>query len=238
MQLSLIAAFLALPTVTLSPSQPVHEGGVMAAASTPLATDGVVLLRLGLSPKSLAAAGVTAAQVATVASNLDSSTPAQNGALDAADGTFATEKQAHDTLLRVVKSGQATSEQVTELGAAKSALSTAVANRIAVMDSLHDAATASLAGVVQAKLDTIRANDRVKVPMQFRVLSKTSTEWLELRELLAHEDACTELGDPQVPEKATALAAWRALSHVALAKSNMDSNLTAIKSGWTAVTGG
>jgi len=117
-------------------------------------------------------------------------------------------------------------------------LAAAITSRESVLDSLHDAATAGLAGVVQSKLDTIRANGHVKVPVQFRVLSRTSTEWLELRELLAHEDACTELGDPQVPEKATALATWRALSDVTLAKSNLDSNLTAIKSAWTIATGG
>jgi hypothetical protein len=206
------------------------------ATAPAVATDGVTLLRLELGPEELAAAGVTSTQVATIAADMDASGPAQNGDLEAADATFASAKQTHDALLRIVKSGQATEQQVTDLQAAKTALDAAVAARESVMDDLHDAATASLSTAVQAKLDQLRANGSVKVPTQFRVLSKTSTEWLELRELLAHEDACAELGDDQVPAKAAALAAWRALADVAAAKSNLDSNLSAVQAAWDTAT--
>ncbi len=200
-----------------------------AGASTDLA---VPVLRAGLSPESIAAAGVAPPGVATMVTDMTASSAHQTGALAAADSTYAQARVAHDTLQRIVNQGQATPQQVLDFQQAKEGFANAAAARQAVLDALFTEATGGLGATQRATLAQIRANARWKLPTEFLVVSRTQVQWVELRELLTHEKIAAKLGWDPDPDCVSQLALLRAQPQVAAAKTSLDSTLAAVRVAW------
>ena len=200
-----------------------------AGASADLA---VPVLRAGLSPEVIAAAGVAPSGVATMVTDMTASSAHQTGALAVADSTYAQAKATHDTLQRIVRRGQATAQEVADLQQAKQDLANATAARQAVLDALFDEATSSLTATQKATLSQIRANSAWKLPTEFLVISRTQAQWVELRDLLQHEKICAKLGWTPDPACVTSLAQLRAQASVAAAKTSLDTNQAAVTTAW------
>ncbi len=200
-----------------------------AGASTDLA---VPVLRAGLSPRAIAAAGVAPPGVATMVTDMAASSAHQTGALAAADSTYTQAKVARDTLQRIVKRGQATPQQVLDFQQAKEGFANAAAARQAVLDALFTAATSGSSVAQRATLAQIRANARWKLPTEFLVVSRTQPQWVELRDLLTHEKVCAKLGWDPDPNYVSRLALLRAQPAVAAAKTRLDSTLAAVRAAW------
>jgi hypothetical protein len=207
---------------------------VAFSTSAPLDEDATTFIRLSLDAEALAAAGVSAAEVPGVVTALEESDEAQSGALATADAAWAAARQEADRLSRIVRAGNSTPQDVTDLTAAKEAFAGATAARDAVLDALFDAGTGVLSAGEQAVLAEVRANRRWKLSMEFLVISRTEAQWVELRDNLMAEKVCAKMGDTLDSEVVQALSAARAQTDVAAAKALLDANLAAVRAAWDA----
>lgn len=211
-------AQLLLAATTFSPAPPTE--------------DAATFVRLSLDPPSLAAAGVTASEVSGIMTALNDSDEAQNGDLATADTEWADARQEVDRLTRIVRAGNSSAQDVTDLNAAKVTLATATTTRDGVLDALFDAGTSVLSAGEQATLAQVRANRHWKLPIEFLVIARTEVQWIELRDGLMAEKVCAKIGDALDTAIAQALAAARAQSGVASAKTSLDTNLAGVQSAW------
>jgi len=199
------------------------------SATSPFASS---IIRVGLDPEALAAAGVSAAQVAGIIEAVLGSDAAVDGDLAAADADYRAAKGEVDRLTRLVRSGTGSAEDVTALAAAESDLAAAEAAQTAAMDALFNAGGAGLPVTTQDTLATIRASRHAKLPVEYLVVSGTRDDWLSLRRALQHEKVAGKTGEEVAAEIATQLATFRARSAVATARANLDARLAAVHTAW------
>lgn len=196
------------------------------------------LMRVGLGPDALAAAGVTSGEVAGLVEDVEDHLTANPSDLSDADGDYAEARAEVDRLERLVRSGQATAQEVSDLATEKSALSTAESDRQTAIDAIFDAGTASLSAGEKAALENIRDNAHWGTPIEFLVVDRTDLEWLDLREALADEEAAAEEGVAQDPTCASLLSTERSDSDVPAAKTAYDTNVSSVRSSWESTVSG
>jgi len=197
----------------------------------------VLLLRAGLSPEALAAAGVQPAQVAGTVQSAVGAVSQAPDALGIADAAYAEARANTDRLKRKIQSGKAEEGDVQAYQTAKAALATATGQRETILNQVFDSATASLGDSRHQALLAIRANKVWNLPTEFLVVSRSEQEWVQLRDALANERIAPKVGEEPDPTAQAQLAAWRAHASVAAAKTGLDSNLATIRAGWTEATG-
>ncbi|MDP1793333.1 MAG: hypothetical protein Q8K63_04265, partial [Acidimicrobiales bacterium] len=146
-----------------------------------------MMMRAGLDPEALAAAGVAPSQLWSCAGSLAASPAAAPGALAQIDSAVEGARAAHDELERKVQSGLASESDATQLVAARQALEAAITARQANDDTLYAAGTASLNATQRATLAAIRANRSWSLPVEFLTVNRTEAEWVTLRKALANE---------------------------------------------------
>jgi hypothetical protein len=235
---SVVFALFLLPIawkVWLAPTA--HAGGdseppppaPLVASDTAIAA-----LRAGLGPDALCAAGLTAQQAGPIVTNLEAAAAASPGSLAAADAGYAAAGVTTDVLRRKIESGLASQQEVASYAAEMQSLATATAQRQAAIDALFTAGTQSLPLVVVAKLQRIRANRSWELPLEFAAVDRSQQEWVALREALLNEKTCAKYDDPPDPALVATLAAARAQADVALAKTNLTTNLAAVTIAWNA----
>lgn len=83
---------------------------------------------------------------------------------------------------------------------------TAIADRAEGIPALFEAGIASLEQPQQAALRTIRTHKSWKVPVAYKIVERTESEWVRLREALADERVIASEGG-QLPERAAAVLA-------------------------------
>ncbi|MCB9609438.1 MAG: hypothetical protein H6716_22795 [Polyangiaceae bacterium] len=193
----------------------------------------VPVLRTGLSPQFLAASGASSGSVNAVL-NAAADDLGDCSALDSADAAYSSARQTRDTLQRLVQSGLGTEEDATSLAAAETALTSATAARDAILGSARAAGAAELTSTQQATLSSLLSNRDRRLPIEFLVLDLEAADWITLRNALDDEKAAPKLGLEPNAELQSFLTAKRAVTAVATAKSNLDSNLTAIQAAWDA----
>lgn len=192
-------------------------------------------MRAGLDARALAAAGVSAESTTSVISSANQYLLAHPSDLPAADAAYATARSESDRLQRLIQSGQATPEDVTAYQTQSAALATATSQRQAALDAIFNAATEGLTSPQRTALSTLRANRALsEASLEFLAVERSQSEWLQLRECLANERIAVELSDTLDQEMQAQLATWRAVSAVATAKSNLDTNLSSVISAWNA----
>ena len=192
----------------------------------------VALLRSGLGPEALTAAGLSGANAATVVSDLITYMTINPGVLDSADVSFSSAKVAADQLKRTIQSGLGTAEDLTAYTTAKANLASATTSRAGVISDFFTAATDDLSQAQKAALSTIRGNAYWDRPTEFLTVTNTEADWVELRDALAHERIANANGEAVDAGVQTILNGYRGNGTVAAAKANLDSNLATVTSVW------
>jgi len=194
----------------------------------------VALLRAGLSPEALAAAGVSSDTLASqLASAADGLTPLP-ASLATADAAYGDARRNRDRLQRLVRSGLGTADDVQALADARTALAAAEAQRAAVLDAVFAAATADLSDAQAATLGQIRANARWKHPIQYRVAARSEADWFALSDALAHVRTHTDFGLDTDPAIEATLEAFDAEGAVSQATTNCSTHLSGCAAVWEA----
>jgi len=228
----LVVKFASTAAVAAASEAQGEGGGNQAPASN----IDVLMIRAGLDARSLAAAGVSGAQVSSVASALAAHV-AQAPSLSEADQALAQARVAHDVLDRKVGSGTATSGEIAELAAARQALEAARAVCAARVDALHAAGSAVLSQQQRMTLAMLRFNADKPAPIEFKVVERTEAEWVALRDALSNERSAAANGEQSNAACQTLLGSARSNSAVAAAKSACDTNLASIQSAWSVAAG-
>lgn len=194
------------------------------------------LIRAGLDPAAIAAAGVSSGSVSSVAQAMASAINAEPSRLASADTAYATARRDVDRLKGLIESGKAGEGDVSAYQSASTSLASASSARQAALDAYFDAGAAVLSAGQRATLGRIRANRAYVLPIEFLVVERSQQEWVDLRDALANERVSAKLGeDPDSGDQA-ALATWRAVGVVASAKSSSDTNLATITSSWNSAS--
>ena len=195
----------------------------------------VALVRAGLDAEALAAAGVSASSVGTVAGDVTEHLMTNQTLIELADAAVANAKQQANQLKRVIQSGRATSEQIDAYPGATLQMSQDRAQCQALVDAVFDAATANLSQAQRDTLGAIQENrSNWDLPLEFLVVDRTEPQWVELRDCLANERIAAKLGEaPDAGPQAT-LAQLRSDPLVAAAKANLDANSAVIDNAWQA----
>ncbi len=211
---------------------------VRSAAETPQQPDAAsvasMLHAAGLGPDTLAAAGLTPAQtsafVAEVledAADLVADFRAARHALHAASNN-------HNHHLERVRSGRGDQQNLTDLAAAKAALDQAEADLQAVKTACLACAVEGLPADVRTRLDRIRANRDVDLPVWHLAADRDGGQWLTLKRAIAAARIHAELDEPVPTEVNTIILDALADQHVAAAKVNFETNRQAINDAWRA----
>lgn len=189
------------------------------------------LLRVGLGPEPLAAAGLTTGQVRAVVAGARSHLTDHGGALDAADSAYTSAKGTHDTLRRLVVAGKASQNDLASFNSNKSTLATAASRRSAALDALFTAATDDLTQAQVATISAIAANDW-SIPIRYRTASRTQADRVALRDALANDRISTKLGEDPDSASQQLLLAANATHAVATATANLNARLAANTATW------
>lgn len=192
----------------------------------------VALLRSGLGPEMLAAAGLSSTNASTVVSNLLAHMNNNPGVLDSADASYASSKLSTDQLKRTIQSGLATTQDLTAYTAANANLVSATTTRDGVIDAFFTAATDNLNQGQINKLNTIVANAHWDKPTEFLAANRNESQWVELRDALAHERIAAANAEAVNPNVQTILDGYRNHASVTAARANIDSNLATITAAW------
>jgi hypothetical protein len=214
-----VATFVA-PTGTLLPLE--VTSGTLAAA----------LVQTGLDPTSLAAAGVdanaTTALVARAREHLNSN----QGSFEAAQEGLRLAEAQVQALEHLAQTGAATREQASALPSAYGSRASAAATHASALSAFKAAATAGLTGQQRAALDQLWANRSWEVPAKYRLVDRTTEQWITLRDAVSHvriAERRSETADPTLRQVVLDADANEA---VAAAASSMTSNLAAVRAAW------
>ncbi len=208
------------------------------AATASVASLDVALTRAGLDPRTLAAAGVSGAQVSALTAAAAAHIAQAPDALRSADQAYAQARVEHDALERKVASGLASSGEIASLASARAALDSARALRVSRLSALYEAGASVLSSEQRTRLSTLRANAGKPGPIEFKAVERTEAEWLSLRKALANERISAQCGDQPHAGCQSLLSSARSNASVAAAKSACDTNLAAIQSAWSTAVGG
>lgn len=194
----------------------------------------VALLRAGLSPESLAAAGFTGTQTGSLVTRAREELSESITAYRSAQSTLATERARVENLERKVRSGLGNQQQdVADLAAARTALATAQAT----VDSSFGAVRAAALGEGQSPdrlslLDTIRSNNRWRFPTQYLCKAATEAEWVRLRNALSIKRQAEQDNEQVPPEAQRLLSTWNADAAVSAAAANLSLRRAEVKTAW------
>lgn len=231
-----LIVILVIATVTLfiwtASTQRARARAVSALLAPTAAELEVALLRAGLGPEALTAAGLSGGNATTVVGDLRTYMTDNAGVLDSADASYASAKQSVDQLKQLIQGGQATNDDLTAYTTANSDLASARPQRSAVLDDFFTAGADSLSPAQKDTLTAIRGNSDWDRPTEFLLLSHTDADWVELRECLANERIAADQGEDSDPDAQTTLDQYRSAAPVAVAKANLDANLGVVTAAW------
>lgn len=186
------------------------------------------LVRVGLDPETMAAAGVLGADVDDVVADAVDYLGPNFAALKTADEQCAYLAKNVDSLGRTIRAGKDNGEDLTVYANLVSQLATAEAQREAYLAATFNAATVSLNGGVVDSIETIIANRNRKLPVQYLTADRTDAQWVALRDALANLRICDQLDETPHAGCSTLVTTTNAEGAVSTAKSNLDTNLAAV----------
>lgn len=211
-----------------SPPQPVF---VSSAAPTARETQRV-LARIGVTPRALAAAGVSVSQAQVVYGQAEAFMQSQGMALRLAESRYAEASEGFTNLRRRVGQGVGTAEDVGGFAAAKAQMESAKQLLDAKTEALRVAALSGLDPVAVATIQRIRAQEALELPEEFLAADWSPAQAVTLRGALAAQRHATATGEVLDPTAASVIAAANALPQVAQATQTV-STADAIAAGWT-----
>jgi hypothetical protein len=222
----------------ISSSQARTSSGMGMVAYAPTASElETALMRTGITPEALAAAGLNAGQVTTLVSNVRGFLTSNPTALTGADADYSEVKPTKDRLERKVESGRATQEEIADYQNAVQALQGAKMTRRSALNAVFSAAIEDLPDDRVITLTIIRANIMdngwANYPMQYLVRSdRTQAQWVELREALDNAYVSDKYNEAPDDAMQTVLANEHANMAVSLASTNLRTNLTTVTTAW------
>lgn len=197
----------------------------------------VVLTRIGLDARALAAAGVTAQQTTVLVNAAEAYMSTHLESIRQADQNWADARAEVDRLTQLIQGGGATEQEVGALGAAKAALTQATAARQSLLDAAYAAGTAELGGNAVSTINAIRTNTW-DLATQYRVANRGEVEWVQLRDALASLRVAGDYGEEPDQHSVQIVTTADSDPAVAAAKTNLDVNLPAVTAAWTQALGG
>ena len=191
------------------------------------------LVRAGLGPEQLAAAGFNAGDVENALTDVWTYLLQHENDLENADIALREASDTYHGLLRLVQTRQATEQQESEFAAAETAYLTAMAARDSALDAIFDAGGADFEQSPEMqRLATIRANQHWRTPWEFLVVDREESAWVALREALAAERFALKHEVEVDPSAAALLAQERQNPLVDAAMTNLAENLDDITLAW------
>jgi hypothetical protein len=191
------------------------------------------LYRVGLQPENLTAGGVTVELVDDVVIGVKTWVAQSLADLTQADEAYFLTISNRNRLIRLVRSGLATPEEIVACQQAIADFDAADAARKALLDQVFSAGSAALTQEVIAALARVRVNQAVwNVPLEYLVVDRRQEEWVRVRSALANERISAKYGEAPDADDQTYLATARSDATVAAAKANLDTNLGAVRAAW------
>lgn len=188
-----------------------------------------VLLELGISPRSAAAAGLDASAVAAMFSLLEQQLSTEGTTLRTrthqASLAFSNLRAAESR----VQSGKSAPEDLTALAQARVAAESAETALTQSQQAAFTAATASLSTQQRAILRRIADNRAWNLPTEYLAAAYDETNFLLLQNALEH---VAQHPANAAPEAATTVADANANSDVAAAKQRLASQLATVQTAW------
>ena len=199
------------------------------AAAAPTTTQlGVMLYRVGLDPEALAAAGVQPAQIASLVTEAETVLTTQLSALTLAETDLAEANRQVTALEPAIRAGVADESAVNSLAIARSNATNAQARVQAIQDEVFAAATQHLSADTMTTLQTIAANRRWGLPIQYTLRNRTEAQWKELRKALANVRISAQVGEDPDNTCSTLVATEDSRPEVSQAAVYLNTRLAAI----------
>lgn len=193
--------------------------------------------RLGLTPNTLAAAGLTSEQVSVFTAAAAGHVRDNITNYRVAKESEAQAKNQADRLERRIRSGRGTAEDVTALAAARASASTARSQQQAVLDAALAEGAQEVTGPVMAKVNVFRIHKLAwDVPERYLGDERSESQWIELRDALANETIALRHNQEPDPTAQQVLQAARATVNSVAAVSNLQ-NLAELTAAWRTAMG-
>lgn len=224
------------PSSTTSTTATNAKRAKFRSPSTPIEIE-AALGELGLTPKTLCAAGFNAQQTTAfttaAAAYARTNIATYRAAMDAAGSA----RSNVNRLTRLIQGGAASAEDITALATAQTALASASADRQAFLNSAMAEGSAAVnggGGEVITLLNTVRTNSRAwDIPASYLGDNRSEAAWVQLRDALANDRIATSLQQDPNPTCHQLLLTAQATTNAAAAFSNL-SNLSDIQTAWIA----
>lgn len=192
--------------------------------------------RVGLDPRSLAAAGVLPAQVTQIAADARSHLAEHVTSLDACRDAADAARSTVQVMEERVRSGLASPEEMSQLSAARAASVQAQSALDTAKAALATAATMSLSEAQRASLAALARNAGREVPLPYRLIDRDGRSWHALRNDLAHARVAARRGEASSTEVAQRLSEADGHPVVAAARANTNTNLAPVTIAWSDAT--
>ncbi len=203
--------------------------------STPIEIE-AALGELGLTPKTLCAAGFNAQQTAAFTSAAATYARANIATYRAAMDDAGTARGNVARLTHQIQGGAGSAEDLTALAAAQSALTTALAQKQAFLNAAFSEGASAVnggGGHVITLLDTVRANSRAwDIPASYLGDNRSERDWVNLRDALANDRIAAKLNLEPNPTCHELLLTAQATTNAANAFANLQ-NLPDIAAAWS-----
>jgi len=194
-----------------------------------------VLYRVGLQPENLTAAGISAQAAGEVVGGVKTWLAANTKVLDDVDDRFAAAADTKDTLIRAVRSGLATEDQLAQLDPACKDFDAVSAERQKDLDDVFKAGTSSLASDQATLLSRIHVNQAAwGLPLQYLVVDRAEADWVALRDALDNERVCAKEGEDADAGGQQLLSTVRSDSTVSGATTSLNTTLGDVTTAWEA----
>lgn len=193
---------------------------------------GFTLMRVGLGAESLAALGLSSAQVKAVVEAAQARINQTPSALSSAEAAYEQAKKGFDALAGKVQSGRASTAEITACQQANADCESTQAACTAILDGFFSAGVAGLSTAQQELLATIRENRKWGLAVPHLVKNRTEAEWIELSDALDTKRIHDRYGEPFPQAVQTYLAQEEADVAVAAAKVNLATFLASVQVTW------
>lgn len=228
-----VATGIAGTSLYLASYPAIFNTSTTAEAVTPTAAQvQVMLVRAGLTPDALAAAGVSQQSAATVIADAKAEVLENYTAFAAAEESLATAAAQKRSLDRLVKLQKATEQQITDHTAAVTQIASAQSTCDAVLADVYTASIDSLSAPQRTALAAIKNNRTWSLPLEYLVMDYTEAEFVQLRNALGEKRVCDQLSEEPCQATTTLLQNVNAHPTVIAAKTALDANLAGIENAW------
>jgi len=206
---------------------------VPASRITPTAAQvDVALRRAGLNPDALAACGVSVNETTAIVTAVRSALTTDPDLVEGPEETLGQEQKECDALLRLVRSGLASEQDINDCQTARTDADEARATRDGVLDDLFTDLIAGLDVDVRNRLTSVRGNAGWDLPVVYKVVTRNEADWVHLRAALANERIAAKYGEDPDEAEQDFLSDVRSDAAVALAMTTHEAAIDDVTDAW------